>query len=40
MPGVLLPFGKGRDLFEALTLLSLSDQTVDKATQAYVAAVL
>ncbi|MEN8131932.1 MAG: ISKra4 family transposase [Pseudomonadota bacterium] len=35
MTGALLPFGKGRDLFEALTLLSLSDQTLDKATQAY-----
>ncbi len=35
MTGVLLPFGKGRDLFEALTLVSLSDQTLDKATQAY-----
>ena len=40
MTGVMLPFGKGRDLFEALTLVSLSDQTVDKATQAYGAAVL
>jgi hypothetical protein len=38
MTGVQLPFGKGRDLFEALTLISLSDQTVDKATQAYGAA--
>lgn len=35
MTGVLLPFGRGRDLFEALTLVSLSDQTVDKATQGY-----
>jgi hypothetical protein len=35
MTGVLLPFGRGRDLFEALTLVSLSDQTLDKATQAY-----
>ena len=35
MTGALLPFGKGRDLFEALTLVSLSDQTLDKATQAY-----
>lgn len=35
MTGVQLPFEKGRDLFEALTLVSLSDQTVDKATQAY-----
>ena len=40
MTGVLLPFGKGRDLFEALTLVSLSDQTLDKATQAYGAAVI
>jgi hypothetical protein len=35
LTGVQLPFGKGRNLFEALTLISLSDQTVDKATQAY-----
>jgi len=35
MTGALLPFGKGRDLFETLTLVSLSDQTLDKATQAY-----
>lgn len=35
MTGVQLPFGKGRDLFEALTLVSLSDQTMDKATQMY-----
>jgi len=35
MTGVALPFGKGRDLFEALTLNSLSDQTMAKATQAY-----
>jgi hypothetical protein len=35
MTGVQLPFGKGRDLFEALTLVSLSDHTLDKATQAY-----
>lgn len=35
MTGALLPFGKGRDLFEALTLISLSDQTLDKATRAY-----
>jgi hypothetical protein len=39
MTGVLLPFGKGRDLFEALTLVSLSDQTLDKAAQAYGATV-
>ena len=35
MTGVALPFGKGRNLFEALTLISLSDQTLAKATQAY-----
>ena len=35
MTGVMLPFGKGRDLFEALTMLSLSDQALAKATQAY-----
>lgn len=35
MTGVLLPFGKGCHLFENLTLVSLSDQTLDKATQAY-----
>lgn len=40
MTGVQLPFGKGRDLFEALTLVSLSDQTVDKAAQAYGAKVV
>jgi hypothetical protein len=40
MTGALLPFGKGRDLFKALTLVSLSDQTVDKATQAYGASVM
>jgi len=40
MTGTLLPFGKGRDLFETLTLVSLSDQTVDKATQAYGATVM
>ncbi len=33
--GVQVPFGKGSDLFEALTLVSISDQSVDKATQAY-----
>ena len=33
--GVQMPFGKGRDLFEALTLLSLSDHSLGKATQAY-----
>lgn len=40
MTGALLPFGKGRDLFETLTLVSMSDQTVDKATQAYGAAAI
>ena len=40
MTGVQLPFGKGRDLFESLTLVSLSDQTVDKATQVYGAKVM
>lgn len=35
MTGVQLPFGQGQRLFEALTLVSLSDQTLDKATQAY-----
>jgi hypothetical protein len=40
MTGVQLPFEKGRDLFEALTLVSLSDQTMDKATQAYGAKVV
>jgi hypothetical protein len=40
MTGALLPFGKGRDLFEALTLVSLSDQTLDKATQGYGAAAM
>ena len=40
MTGVLLPFGKGRDLFETLTLISLSDQTLAKAAQAYGAAAI
>ena len=40
MTGALLPFGKGRDLFESLALVSLSDQTLDKATQAYGAAAM
>lgn len=40
MTGVSLPFGKGRDLFEALTLISLSDQTLASATQAYGATVM
>jgi hypothetical protein len=29
-----LPFGQGSDLFEALTLISLSDHSLAKATQA------
>lgn len=33
MTGVQLPFGKGRDLFEELTLVSVSDQAMAKATQ-------
>ena len=33
MTGVQLPFGTGRDLFEALTLVSVSDQAMAKATQ-------
>lgn len=40
MTGVLLPFGKGRNLFETLTLISLSDQTLAKAAQAYGAAAI
>ncbi len=35
MTGVQMPFGKGRDVFEELTLLSLSDQSLDKAAQGY-----
>jgi hypothetical protein len=35
MTGVQMPFGKGREVFEELTLVSLSDQSLDKATQAY-----
>lgn len=35
MMGVQMPFGKGRDVFEELTLLALSDHSLDKATQAY-----
>jgi len=35
MVGVQMPFAKGRDVFEALTLISLSDHSLDKATQAY-----
>ena len=33
MTGVQLPFEKGRALFEALTLVSVSDQTMGKATR-------
>lgn len=33
--GVQMPFGKGREVFEQLTLVSLSDQSLDKASQAY-----
>lgn len=33
--GVQMPFGKASDLFEELTLVSLSDQSIGKATQAY-----
>ena len=35
MTGALLPFDKGANLFETLTLVSMSDQTMDKATQTY-----
>lgn len=35
MVGVQMPFAKGRDVFEALTLISLSDHSLDKAAQAY-----
>jgi hypothetical protein len=34
MTGAQLPFGQSGQLFEALTLVSVSDQTVGKATQA------
>lgn len=34
MTGAQLPFGQGSDLFEALTLISLSDHSLAKATQA------
>jgi hypothetical protein len=34
MTGAQLPFGQGSQLFEALTLISVSDQRVAKATQA------
>jgi len=33
--GVNLPFAQASQLFEELTLVSLSDQSIDKATQAY-----
>ena len=35
MVGIQMPFAKGRDVFEELTLISLSDQSMDKASQAY-----
>lgn len=35
MVGVQTTFGKGKQLFEALTLISLSDHSVDKSAQAY-----
>jgi hypothetical protein len=35
MTGAQMSFGKGEALFEELTLVSLSDQSLDKATQAY-----
>jgi hypothetical protein len=35
MVGVERPFGQGSRLFEALTLVSLSDHSLDKAAQAY-----
>jgi len=35
MIGVQMPFGKGRDVFEELTLISLSDHSLDKAAQVY-----
>ena len=39
MTGAQLPFGQGSQLFESLTLISLSDHSVAKATQAMGAAV-
>lgn len=33
--GVQMPFQKGSEIFEELTLVSLSDQSLDKAAQAY-----
>ncbi len=35
LTGVQMPFAKGSEVFEELTLVSLSDQSLDKATQAY-----
>ncbi|MCD4684370.1 MAG: ISKra4 family transposase [Anaerolineae bacterium] len=35
LTGVQVPFGKGSALFEALTLVGLSDHSLDKAAQAY-----
>lgn len=35
MVGVQMPFGKGRDVFEELTLIALSDHSLGKAAQAY-----
>lgn len=35
LTGVQLPFGQGSDLFAELTLVGLSDQSLDKAAQAY-----
>lgn len=35
LTGVQMPFEKGSEVFEELTLVSLSDQSLDKATQAY-----
>lgn len=35
LTGVQLPFGQGSDLFAELTLVALSDQSLDKAAQAY-----
>jgi hypothetical protein len=35
MMGVQMAFGKGSQVFEELTLVSLSDQSLDKAAQAY-----
>ncbi len=35
MAGVQIPFGQGSHIFEELTLVGLSDQSLDKASQAY-----